>query len=112
MLNNLSTRNKEKEVFETVEADHEYEILDKYSQAYEEVLAPPPKPEPVQLQPLSLAGDYEYSECPAAISLWLPPVSMATLMNKMTHPLPFNQLLHKMIKKTNKENVLYVCIIL
>ena len=67
MLSNLSTRSKEKEVFETVEADHEYEILDKYSQAYEEVLAPPPKPEPVQLQPLSSAGDYEYSECPADI---------------------------------------------
>ena len=47
MLSNLSM-----EVYETIEADHEYEVLDKYNQ---EVLAPPPKPEPVQLQPLSSA---------------------------------------------------------
>ena len=70
MLSDLSTTNKEREVYETIEADHEYEILDKYSQAYEEVQAPPPKPElPVQPQPPSSAGDYELTQCPAYVPM-------------------------------------------
>ena len=70
MLRNLSTvsTNKEREVYETTEADHEYEVLDKYNQAYEEVQAPPPKPElPVQPQPSSSAGDYDLTQCPAYV---------------------------------------------
>ena len=69
MLSDLSTTSKERGVYETVEADHEYEILDKYNQAYEEVQAPPPKPAPVavQPQPASSAGDYEFTDCPAYI---------------------------------------------
>ena len=67
MLSDLSSTNKERGVYETVEADHEYEILDKYNQAYEEVQASPPKPVPVQPQPTSSAGDYEFTDCPAYI---------------------------------------------
>ena len=69
MLSDLSSTNKERGVYETIEADHEYEILDKYNQAYEEVQAPPPKPAPapVQPQPVSSAGDYEFTNCPAYI---------------------------------------------
>ena len=68
MLSDLSPTNKEREVYETIEADHEYEILDKYNQAYEDIKVPPPKPamevEAVQLQ---TTGDYEYTQCPAYI---------------------------------------------
>ena len=67
MLSDLSSTNKERGVYETIEADHEYEILDKYNQAYEEVQAPPPKPAPVQPQPPSSAGDYEFTNCPAYV---------------------------------------------
>ena len=60
--------NEESEVYETIEADHEYKILDKYNQAaYDYVKIPPPaKPQPavaeaeaVQLQPTASTGDYE-----------------------------------------------------
>jgi hypothetical protein len=63
-------------VYETVDtADHEYEILDKFSQAatYEDIKIPSPaKPKPgaaeaVQLQPLPATGDYEFTQCPAYI---------------------------------------------
>ena len=50
---------------EDVEADHEYEVLDKYNQAYESIQvsqAPPPKQEQQQSSP---AGDYELTQCPA-----------------------------------------------
>jgi hypothetical protein len=63
-----------REVYETIEtADHEYEILDKYSLAtYEDIKIPPPtKPEAeaeaVQLKPLSSTGNYEFTHCPAYI---------------------------------------------
>ena len=49
MLSDLSPSNKEREVYEAIEADNEYEILDKYSQAYDDIKIPPtanlPKPE-------------------------------------------------------------------
>ena len=70
MLSDLSPTNKEREVYETIEADHEYEILDKYNQAYEDVTVPPPakpKMEAEAMQPLSSTGDYEFIECPAYI---------------------------------------------
>ena len=69
MLHNLSLA---REVCDTTEADHEYEILDQYNQAYEDVKIPPLKYEPanVQLQkPLSSTGDYDYTQCPAYVSV-------------------------------------------
>ena len=71
MLSDLSPTNKERELYETIEADHEYEILDKYNQAYEDVKVPPPKPKPEAeaVQPLSSTGDYEFTQCPAYISV-------------------------------------------
>ena len=70
MLHNLSAA---REVCDATEADH-YEILDKYitSQAYEYIEMPPPRSElaNVQLQqPLSSTGDYDYTQCPAYISV-------------------------------------------
>ena len=71
MLSDLSPTDKEREreVYETIEADHEYEILDKYNQPqYDDVKVLPPKPEPAQPQPLSVpAGDYEFTQCPAYV---------------------------------------------
>ena len=69
MLSDLSPTDKERQVYETIEADHEYEILDKYNQPqYDDVKIPPPKPEePVQLQPLSSTGDYKLTQCPAYV---------------------------------------------
>lgn len=68
-MNDLST-NEEKEVDNTLEADHEYEILDKCDQAYDEVKVPPPKSESVQLQafPLAASDDYKFTQCPAYVS--------------------------------------------
>ena len=70
-LSELSTFNEERNLYETVETDHVYEIpvLDEHSQIYEEVRAPSPKPEPSQLQPLSSAGDFELTQCPAYVSV-------------------------------------------
>ena len=70
MLSDLSPTNEERGVYETIEADREYEILDKYNQPYEDVRVPPlvkPKPEAEVVQPLSSTGDYEFSQCPAYI---------------------------------------------
>ena len=71
MISDLSpTTNKEREVYETIEADHEYEILDKYNQPqYDDVKVPPPKPEPEAEQPrkASQSADYEFTQCPAYI---------------------------------------------
>ena len=79
MLSDLSPTtnyNKESEVYETIEADHEYEILDKYNlAAYDDVKIPPPaKPQPavaeaVQLQPMASTGDYEFTQCPAYVPM-------------------------------------------
>ena len=76
MLSNQPPNDKEREVYETVETDqdHEYEILDKFNQprAQHHYSKGPPlnKPaESVQLQPLSSTGDYEFSQCPAYVSV-------------------------------------------
>ena len=63
VLSNLSTR----DVYETIEADHEYEILGKFNPTYVEIdaQAPSVKPESVQLQPLSSAGGFGFTQCPA-----------------------------------------------
>ena len=69
----LSRLPSTRDIYEAVEADHEYEILDKYNQPqYDEVKIPPPKPErveaeSVQLQPLPSTGDYEFTQCPAYV---------------------------------------------
>lgn len=75
VLSNQTPTDKEKEVYETVETDqdHEYEILDKFNQPraqHRDSKDPPLKPaESVQLQPLSSTGDYEFSQCPAYVSV-------------------------------------------
>ena len=68
-MNDLSA-NEERKVDNTLEADHEYETLDKYDQAYNDVKVPSPKSESVQLQafPLAASDDYEFTQCPAYIS--------------------------------------------
>ena len=74
MLSDLSPTAKERDIYETIEADHEYEILDKYNQPqYDDVKVPgPPKPEPEAEQPRKAsqsapASDYEFTQCPAYI---------------------------------------------
>ena len=74
MLNNLPPINKEREVDETIEtANHEYEVLDKYGQATYEDITPTVKPQPeaetVLLKPLASTGDYEFTHCPAYITV-------------------------------------------
>jgi hypothetical protein len=73
VLSNQPPVDKEKEVYETVEAsaDHEYELLDKFNQPrhHDAAKGPPLKPESVPLQPLSSTGDYEFSQCPAYASV-------------------------------------------
>lgn len=70
-LSELSTFNEEKNIYDNVDADHVYEIpvLDEHNQIYEEVQAPSPNPESSQLQPLSSAGDFEFTQCPAYVSV-------------------------------------------
>ena len=68
-MSNISHTSKEREAHESVEADHEYEVLDKYNQAYEDIQVsqvPPPKQEQQQS---SSVGDYELTQCPAYVSV-------------------------------------------
>ena len=63
-MSNIIHISKERE---SCEVDHEYEVLDKYNQAYEDVQvtqAPPPKQ---KQQQSSSAGDYELNQCPAYV---------------------------------------------
>ena len=48
------------------EGDHEYEVLDKYSQPYVNVLIPITSLKSEQ-QMTSSAGDYEFTRCPAYV---------------------------------------------
>ena len=66
MLSDLSPTNKEREVYETIDADHEYEVLDNYNlqPQYDDVLIPPPKPK-AGAEALPLTGDYKFTQCPA-----------------------------------------------
>ena len=69
-MSDLPPTDKEIEVYEAIEADHEYETLDKYDQAYENVKTPSPKLEIVKLQQsLASAGDYEFTQCPAYVPI-------------------------------------------
>ena len=59
---------KERDTYENVEADHEYEILDKYNKYYEDIPSLstlPPNPE--QQQSLLPRADYELTKCPAYV---------------------------------------------
>ena len=64
VLSNLSTT---RDVYETIKANHEYEVLGKFNPTYAEIepQAPSVKPESVQLQTLSSAGGFEFTQCPA-----------------------------------------------
>ena len=67
ILSDISHTSKERPAHESVEADHEYEVLDKYNQAYEDIQvsqAPPPIQEQQQS---SSAGDNELTQCPAYV---------------------------------------------
>ena len=89
VLSNLSQPTSTREVYETIEtADHDYEILDKYSPAtYEDIKVPPtakPKPaevEAVQLQPMASTGDYEFTQCPAYV-----PMATTSIHGNTTKP--------------------------
>ena len=69
-MSDLPPTDKEIEVYEAIEADHEYETLDKYDQTYENVKTPSPKVEIVKLQQsLASAGDNEFTQCPAYVPI-------------------------------------------
>ena len=61
--------NKAAYEIKSTEANHEYEMLDKYNQAYEEikVVPRPPKLPDQQGLPPSSTGDYDITQCPAYI---------------------------------------------
>ena len=66
----LSSKARQFESNENVEVDHEYEVLHRYSQVYEEVQVPqalPPNWQKEQ-QPSSTA-DCVFTQCPAYISV-------------------------------------------
>ena len=69
VLSSTIHTNKERQADESIEVDHEYEVLDKYTQAYEDIQVtqtPPPKQ---KQQQSSSAGDYELTQCPAYVSV-------------------------------------------
>ena len=61
------TSNKERYAQETVDVNNEYEVLDKYNQAYEEIQVSQALPPEQEQQKSSSAGDYELSQCPAYV---------------------------------------------
>ena len=69
MLRDISRTSKERHAHEIVEADHEYEVLDKYNQAYEDIRVPQAPPPKQEQQQSSSAGDrdYELTQCPAYV---------------------------------------------
>ena len=67
ILSDITHTSKERHADDSVDVNNEYEVLDKYSQAYEEIQvsqAPPPKQEQQQS---SSAGDYELTQCTAYV---------------------------------------------
>ena len=52
---------------ESVEVDHEYEVLDKYNQAYDDIQVPQALSTKQEQRQLSLAGDYELTQCPTYV---------------------------------------------
>ena len=62
------TLNKDIQHYESVEGNHEYEMLDKYHQSSEEVKVPQTRalpPKPTEQQPTLSTGDYDITQCPA-----------------------------------------------
>ena len=99
----LSKLPSTRDIYEAVEADHEYEILDKYNQPqYDDVKIPSPKPKPeaesVQPQPLPSTGDYEFTQCPAYI-----PVATTNVVGNTNKPVeipaPSQPVLHNKLKQ-------------
>ena len=63
-----SHSDKEIQHYESVEVDHEYEMLDKYHQSSEEVKIPQARalpPKPTEQQPTLSTGNYDITQCPA-----------------------------------------------
>lgn len=56
-----------KETYETIDDVPEYELLDKYSQAYEEVNVP--QPVKTKQHQSSGAANYDFTKCPAYITV-------------------------------------------
>ena len=70
MLSDISHTNKEKQACESIEADHEYELLDKYyTEAYEDIKVPQTPLPKQELQQSSSPGDYELTQCPTYVSV-------------------------------------------
>ena len=64
----ISHDSKERAAYEGAEDDHEYEMLDKYSQPYDEVRIPETPPPKQEQQQMSSSGDdYELTQCPAYV---------------------------------------------
>ena len=67
MLSSTIHTNKERQANENIEVDHEYEVLDKYTQAYEDVQVPQAPPPKQKQQQSSSSGDYELTQCSAYV---------------------------------------------
>ena len=65
VLNNASQAKEQ----EGTEGDHEYELLDKYSQPYDSVQIPETTPTKSEQQKTSSAGDYEFTHCLAYVPI-------------------------------------------
>ena len=81
MLSDISHTSKEREAREDVEVDHEYEVLDKYNQAYENIQVPQAPPPKQEQQQSSSAGDYELTQCPAYV-----PVTITSNETSLVQP--------------------------
>ena len=77
LLSDINRAAYNRNEIKSIEADHEYEMLDKYNQAYEEIkvasdpsLAPDPPKLPDQHRlPPSSAGGYDFTQCPAYVPI-------------------------------------------
>ena len=67
VLSNIDITQSIKEREAGTEGDHEYELLDKYSQLYEDIEIPKTTPPKSGEQKSSSAGDYEFTHCPAYV---------------------------------------------
>ena len=65
ILSDVTHTIKEREA--GTEGDHEYELLDKYTQPYEDIEIPKTAPPKSGEQKSSSAGDYEFTHCPAYV---------------------------------------------
>ena len=63
--NHSPTEELEREADNSLESEHEYEIPGICDLTSDKVKVPPPKS---QLQSLSIAGDYEFTQCPAYVA--------------------------------------------